>query len=298
MTNTLSEITVTVDAEAAQEYADQAEEAETTLPDVGRGRGRDSGRGGRGAGLRGGLVGLVLGPLIGVFEVVFAPMINNVLKPILTVLQAFLAPVSSMLLRQLTPVLRLLTRILPAWLAFTDDLPDMIDDVGREIESLPQRLWDFMKALPDMMWSVVESSAGWITNGAEAIGKAVWSVMSSGVAWLTDGIETIATAIANAIFDAFAGGIDWLTDLPKRLWALFSELPGDVAEAISERVVGSDTPVPDIDLPRLTDVVDTDTEPPLPSGTIADSSTTRVNLALTGTLGAVTDTERIQLEPN
>jgi len=142
--------------------------------------------------IRGGIIGGILSQALG-------PLLD-ILSPMLQVLQAFLAPVAAMLLRLFAPVLRFFLRLLPAWIGFVNDVPDLVRDAIAFIRSLPGRIWDFLSSLPRQIWQEISAGASWLADGAANIATGVWGKFRDGIDWLTGDLPSmIASKLAEKI---------------------------------------------------------------------------------------------------
>lgn len=211
------EIEIAVRAEGVDDAAAELGEAD------GDGRGGPPRGDGGGDGLRqafrGGLIGGLLSQAIG-------PLLDT-LDPILKILQAFLAPLATLLLRLLSPVLRFLIQLLPAWMWFIDNLPGLIQGVIDWVMALPGRVWDFMADLPGMIWTAIEAGAGWIADGAVAIGEQVWEYTEQGFEMLVGWLEDILNSLPG-----FSEQAETVEDLPQTGFGAFFP---DKAQRIAEQ---------------------------------------------------------------
>lgn len=176
--------------------AEGAEDAAGDLAEQGGGGGGDGGSLASRAG-RAGTIGLILASLLG-------PLLN-LLDPMLKILQAALAPLAVMLLRLLQPVLRFLIQLLPAWMSFIDDLPDLVDDVITFIQSLPRRIWAFLSSLPGMIWRAFKTGASWLAEGASNIGTEVWNAIKTKFNDLVRFVKTLPTKLGQRIASVVPG---------------------------------------------------------------------------------------------
>jgi len=181
-------IEVAVRAEGTDEAAAELADADADGVPGGGGDG-DGGDGGLAQSIRGGIIGglvsQVLGPLL------------NVLSPMLNILSAFLAPVAALLLRLFAPVLRFFLRLLPAWIAFVNDVPGLVSDAIDFIQSLPGRIWDFMSSLPRLIWQKFKNGINWLTDDLPQL---IWEKFKDGIDWLTDDLPSqIATKLGEKI---------------------------------------------------------------------------------------------------
>lgn len=223
-----------------QVKADGVEDAAAEVADQeGGGGGMPGGGGGS---LRG---NLKAGAIAGVLLSALGPVLD-LLSPMLKILQAFLAPLAAMLLRILQPVLRYLIRLLPAWMQFIDELPKHVANAVSWIQSLPGRIWGFVQALPGMTWRAIKSGAGWLANGASAIGTAIWNTISGWATTLKDSIVGLAADVGSKVWSSisnWASGLrDDISNLPGQIWGYMKQLAGMIAEKIPDPgdVPGSD----------------------------------------------------------
>lgn len=211
------EIEIAVTADGAEDAAGElAQGGDVT---GGGGDGEGQGGGGLADAITGGIVGGLLSQLLG-------PLLD-VLSPMLEILNAFLAPLAAFLLRLFSPVLRMLIDLLPAWMEFMRIANGGIPALQRLLASLPRRAWNFIKALPGMIWSAIKSGASWLANGATKIGAAVWSAIESGAAWFANG----ATKLSSMIKDKLSG-------LLNNIKTAILNLPSKIGNVIADKVPG------------------------------------------------------------